>query len=188
MRVGERGATGSRGVGGERGPKGDHGQQGDRGATGRTEPHTLWLGWRKSTWMLLAFLAVIGSGASATYRVEQVRRESDKAIRQESINRAHANCLVINTTIDKIRTLVLAATSGNLGVDYTTLPEFQNLETQDKAFFLALKSKSQTEGNPRAREEFLKGLDTRDCNKEYPTAPVDSKQISEPPPISNPKE
>lgn len=93
------------------------------------------------------------------------KRETD------SILGGRANCEATNVSTDRLRKVVIVATSGTIGIDYTAIPEFQRLSPSSKEFFLALRLRSTTVGNAQAREEFLKGLDVRDCVAEYPLPP-----------------
>ena len=169
---GERGDTGQRGVAGERGPKGDHGQRGDKGNTGETEDVRFWFGWKKGTWALLAFLYIVVAGAVSQYRTEMVSKEfaAELAAQEASAGRAraHANCVAINTATEKLRTVVVAATSGNTSVDYTQIPEFKDVPPSTQRFLTALRARSTTVGAAALREQLLTGLDLRDCDREFP--------------------
>lgn len=94
----------------------------------------------------------------------------------DTILGSRANCEAINVSTDKLRKIVVVATSGNIGIDYTAIPEFKGLSPSSKEFFLALRIRSTTVGNVQAREEFLKGLDVRDCKMEYPFPPPRPKK------------
>lgn len=165
---GERGATGQRGVAGERGPKGDHGQQGD---TGATEPMRLWLGVRKSVWMLAAFLLVIGSGAYANYKTGAVAKDFARQQRTDALARGRSNCEAINTATERLRNVVIVATAGTGGVDYTTIPEFKRLDRPMQEFLVALRARTAAPAESPLRAQLLNGLDLRDCAAEYPTKP-----------------
>lgn len=175
---GERGDQGLMGVAGERGPKGDHGQdgrQGQKGATGDSEKITTWFGWTRWRWATIAFVGFVLVAAFSTWRAQEVAKKFTERLvlseKEQGVQRARANCEVSNNLTNRIRTLVAAATSGQVSVDYTALPEFQLLSKNEQNFFLALRKKSQTEGNAAARAEFMKGLDLRDCDLEFPVLP-----------------
>lgn len=175
---GERGDQGQRGIAGERGPKGDHGQVGEagaRGPTGATEPARLWFNIKKSTWILLAFLLLVISGAFSQWRTAEVAKDvaADLAA-QEAANsraRARANCEATNTATEKLRGVVIAATSGATSLDYTKIPEFAAVDPDTQRFLLALRARSTTDGASAARQQLLVGLDLRDCNAEFPPQP-----------------
>lgn len=129
--------------------------------------------WRflKKNPIILTFLAIVISFSYAISEVNQVATLANSTAKQremDSVIGARANCEAINVSTDKLRKVVILATSGSLGLDYTKIPEFEGLPQKSKDFFLALRIRSQTVGNTQAREEFLRDLDIRNCDLEYP--------------------
>lgn len=121
--------------------------------------------------ILVTFVIVISSFGYAINEVNKVAVVAKKTVEQreiDSIIGGRANCEAINTSTRKLIQVVVVATSGAIGIDYTAIPEFQALDQATKTFFVALRLRSKTVGNVQAREEFLRGLDIRDCSAEYP--------------------
>lgn len=167
--TGDEGIKGIEGLQGRRGPKGDQGEQ------GKSEVITTWFGWTRWRWATIAFVWLVLAGTFSVYTQGQTAKNYTEQLvlyeKMQGVQRAKSNCDTINILTNKIRVLVTAATSGQISVDYTAIPEFQLLSKNEQTFFLALRMKSQTEGNATARTEFMKGLDLRDCEKEFPILP-----------------
>jgi len=183
---GERGDSGQRGVAGERGPKGDHGQHGEIGDTGlkgvegprgpqgiqgKTEPVKIWFGINRWTWAGIAFAFIVLVGAYTNHRIENKFSRQVQLFSHHSVDQDYKTCLNTNRNVDKIRELIIFASSPAIRVDVTKVEGFDAQPQAVKEYLnnLRLKTEELNASTEGFRVRALAGFNRVNCEEEFPS-------------------
>lgn len=172
------GGHGGHGGAGGVGRQGKRGEQGLPGISGEDTfmNQSLWLGWRRWTWVRLAFLLVVLASAYGFWHDAQIDARDDKQDRreeaeevQEEINQNYQACLRGNDTRVVIREVVDLTEEGGT-TDLTSIEGFDRLSPETQVFLINLRDTTAASEDSDFKEQAYALLTIRDCEEEYPGA------------------
>lgn len=165
------GGTGGTGGTGGVGLRGAKGAAGDKGESGEDTfmTQSLWLGWKRWTWVRMAFGFMVFMSSFGFYREHQFEAREDREERQEQIDNEFRSCERGNDTREVIRA-VLDLTGG--ATDLTGIKGFETLDPDIQAFLINLRdtTAAQADGEKSFKTEARRILVIRDCDAEFPEA------------------
>lgn len=134
---------------------------------------SLWLGWRRWTWVRIAFAFVVLMSVFALYRTDQGNKERTDQFAQAAIDDNFKQCESSNDARTILRNIIILSGESQT-FDLTRVPGFSDLDAPTQKFFENLRDASKNQ--PDAADDpdsfqskAMKKLVLRDCEKEFPT-------------------
>ncbi len=137
----------------------------------------LWFGWKRWTWVRLAFLLMVLAGALGFWLQAEANTRDDKqdqraaaVLAQAAVNEDYQTCLRGNDVRQVIREVVDLTAQGGT-TDLTTIAGFSSLDPETQVFLINLRDTTAARpSNVKFREQAYALLVIRDCETEFPTA------------------